>query len=88
MDFVTAAEDVIWTKEIGTISIPLANRNNIELHNVALAPGCDSNLISLSQLQETGIIYHNDLIAIKLIKQGKVIAQVKKTRNLFMFDLV
>lgn len=55
IDLVTAAGEVIRTEEVGTVSIPLANGTTIELHNVALAPGCDSNLISLGQLRESGI---------------------------------
>ncbi len=50
IDFVTAAGQVIRTEEIGNVSIALADGNNIELKNVVLAPGCDSNLILLGQL--------------------------------------
>ncbi len=87
IDFVTAAGQVIRTEEIGTVSIPLANGNSIELHNVALAPGCNSNLISLGQLRETGITYHDNPAAMTLMQQGKVIALAKRTRNLFTLDL-
>lgn len=45
-----AAEQIIWTEEIDTISISLANDNNIKPHNIALALGYNSNLISLGQL--------------------------------------
>lgn len=82
-----AKRQVIHTENIGTFCIPLVNGNNIKLHNVALAPGCDSNLISLSQLQETGITYHDNSKAMTLIKKRKVIAQAKRTHNLFTFNL-
>ena len=38
IDFVTAARQVIWIEEIGTILIPLTGGDNIKLHNVAYAP--------------------------------------------------
>ena len=83
IDFVTAAGQVIRTEEIGNVSIPLADGNNIELKNVALAPGCNSNLISLGQLRETGITYHDNPTAMTLMQQGRIIAHAKRTRNLF-----
>lgn len=87
IDFVTAAGQVIQTKEIGTVLIPLVGGNNIELHNVALAPGCNSNLISLRQLRESGITYYNDPAAMTLMRNGEVIARAKRDRNLFTLDL-
>ncbi len=83
----TAAGQVIRIEEIGNVSIPLADGNNIELKNVALAPGCDSNLISIGQLQETGITYHDNPTAMTLMQQRRVIARAKRTRNLFTLDL-
>ena len=82
----TAAGQVIWTEEIGIISISLADGSTIELHNVALAPGCDSNLIFLGQFQKSGITYHDKPAAMTLIKDGKVITHVKKNRNLFTLE--
>ena len=87
IDFVTAAGQVIRTEEIGTVSIPLADGSTIELHNVALAPGCDSNLISLGQLRESGITYHDNPAAMTLMKDGKVIAHARRNRNLFTLEL-
>lgn len=87
IDFVTAAGQVIRTEEIGTVVIPLVDGNNIELHNVAFAPRCDLNLISLGQLQETGITYYDNPTTMTLMRHGKVIAQAKRTRNLFTLEL-
>ena len=83
----TAAGQVIRTEEIGNVSIPLADGSTIELHNVALAPGCDSNLISLGQLRESGITYHDNPVAMTLMKDGKVIPHARKNRNLFTLKL-
>lgn len=69
------------------MSIPLANGNTIELQNVALAPDCDSNLISLGQLQESGITYHDDPSAMTQMRNGEIIALARRERNLFVLDL-
>lgn len=87
IDFVTAAGQVIRTEEIGTVSIPLSGGTAIKLHNVALAPNCDSNLISLGQLRESGIRYHDNPTAMTLMRNGKIIAHAKRERNLFTLDL-
>lgn len=87
IDFMTVAGQVIRTEKIGTVSIPLAKNNEITLQYVALAPGSDSNLISFGQLQETEIIFHDDLTVMTLMKNSKIITQVKKNRNLFTLEL-
>ncbi len=68
------------------MTIPLAN-GDIELHNIALAPEWDSNLILLGQLQETGITYYDNSATMTLMRYGKVIAYAKQTQNLFTLDL-
>ena len=87
IDFITAAGQVIRTEEIGPVSIPLVDGTTIELHNVALAPECDSNLISLSQLRESGITYHDNPSAMTLMRDDKTIAHAKRSHNLFTLDL-
>lgn len=67
INFITTIEQVIQIEEIGTISILLASSDNIKLHNVVLAPRCDSNLISLIQLEETRITYYDNPVAITLM---------------------
>lgn len=86
IDFVTAAGRVIRTEEIGTVSIPLAGGTTIELHNVALASDCDSNLISLGQLQESGITFHDNPTTMTLMRGGKIMAHAKRSHNLFTLD--
>lgn len=87
IDRVTAAGQIIRTEEIGTVSISLADGSKIELQNVVLAPGCDSNLISLGQLRETGITFHDNPTAMTLMRNGKIIAQARRNRNLFTLEL-
>lgn len=47
INFITAAGQVIQIVGISTVFIQLADGNSIKLHNVALAPGYNLNLISL-----------------------------------------
>lgn len=86
IDFVIAVGQVIRTEEIGTVFIPLAGGTTIELHNVALVPDCDSNLISLGQLQENSITFHNNPTTITLMRGGKIVVHAKRGHNLFTLD--
>ena len=86
IDFLTAAGQIIWTEEVGTVSIPLST-GRIELHNVTLAPDCNSNLISLGQLKESGITYHDNPEAMTLMRIGKINANAKREQNFFTLDL-
>lgn len=62
-----AAWQVIWIKKIGTVFLSIANSNNIKLYNITLSLGCDLNFISLGQLWEVGITYHDNPTIITLI---------------------
>lgn len=83
----TASGQFIRIKEIGIVSIPLSNDTLIEFYNVALAPNCNSNLILLGQLRESGITYYDNLIAMILMRKGKIIAQAKRNQNFSTLDL-
>lgn len=84
----TVARQVIYIKDIGIVSIPLTDSNNIELYNITIAPKYNSNLISLGHLQETGITYHNNPLVMTLMQQKKVIAYAKITQNFFTLNFV
>lgn len=86
INFVIAAGQVIRTKNISTVLILLTGRDNIKLHNVALAPSCDSNLISIRQLRRSGITYHDNFAAMTLMKNGEIIARIRRDRNLSNFN--
>lgn len=88
IDFVITADQVIRTEEIGIVKIPLLGGTLIKLYNVALAPDCNSNLISLDQLQENEIIYYDNPTSMILMKSKKIIVHVKRERNFFMLDFV
>lgn len=86
INFVTAASQVIQTEQVGTVLLPLKG-GRIDLQNVVLATKCDSNLISLGQLQENGISFYDNPISMTLMKDGEIIEQAKKSWNLFVLDL-
>lgn len=86
INFVTAAGQVIQTKQVETVSIPLKSRR-IDLQNIALASKCDFNSISLGQLRETGISFHDNPMSMALINDGEIIAHAKRSRNLFILNL-
>lgn len=71
---------------MGTVSIPLKG-GRIDLQNVALATECDSNLISLGQLRERGISFHDNPASMTLMIDGEIIAQARRSQNLFVLDL-
>ena len=86
IDFMTGAGQTIRTEQVGTVVLPLSSGKVIELRNVALARGCDSNLLSLGQLRESGITYRNDPSSMTLMKVEEIIAHAKRSRNLFILD--
>ena len=86
IDFVTTGKKIIHSEEISTVSVPLANRNSIELLDIALVQECDSNQISLGQLHETIATFHDNPSYMTLIRQGVVIAQAKRHRNFLILD--
>lgn len=73
----TIADQIFHTNEVGMVIIPLSKKKIIELHNIAFISDCNSNLISLDQLQESEITYHNKLTRIRLKKEKIVIAYAK-----------
>lgn len=57
------------------------------LLNVAYTPKCNLNLISLSQLRELGISYHNHSDSM-MLKQGKTtLKMANKEKNLFILKI-
>lgn len=87
IDFIIGVGQIIGTEEVGTLFIPLSGGTIVKIHNVALAPDCDSNLILLGQLQESGITYHDNSTLMILMRNGKVIAKAKRKWNVFIPNL-
>lgn len=87
IEFITGASQIIRTEEVGIVSIFLSDGIIVELYNLALALNCDSNLILLGQLKESGITYHDDPKSMTFMRISKVIAKAKREQNLFTLDL-
>ncbi len=87
LDFTTAGGQILRAEGIGTIAIPLSDGSSLRLRDVAYAPDCDSNLISLGQLRESDITYVDNSKAMTLMQAGHAIAHAKRDRNLFVLEL-
>lgn len=59
----------------------------MDLQNIVLATKCDSYLISLGQLQKSRISFHDKPASMTFIKDGEIIAQAKRSQNVFILDL-
>ncbi len=86
-DFTTAGGQIIQFEGVGTVHISLADGSNIELEGIALVLQCKSNLISLGQLRDNRITYHDNSSSMLLMQDGVPIAHAKRDRNLFILDL-
>ena len=56
IDFITARGQIIYTEQVGTVSIPLRN-GTIDLQNIALVTKCNSNLISSANFEKAGSLF-------------------------------
>lgn len=56
------------------------------LLNVAYAPKCDSNLISLGQLRKSGILYHDHPDSMVLKQGGSTLGIANRHKNLFIHE--
>ena len=85
-EFVTAGRDIIRSEQVETVILPLKKCSQLTLCNVAYALKCNSNLISLDQLRETGISYY-DHLEYMVLKQGEsIIGSATRRKNLFVLD--
>ena len=86
-EFVTAGGDIIRSKEVGTVHLPLqSGKTTMTLLNVAYAPKCDSNLISLGQLRDSGISYHDHPNSMVLKQGGSILGIANRHKNLFVLE--
>lgn len=69
------------------MQIALANAVSIKLKGIALVLECKSNLISLKQLRDSKIIYHNKETHMLLTQNSLPITQVRRDQNLFVQDI-
>lgn len=86
LDFTTASRQTLRAESMGIIAIPLTNKI-IRLENVAYAPECDGNLISLGQFRESNITFVDNEDNMTLTQKGRKMARARRDRNLFVLDL-
>lgn len=67
--------------------IALADGASIKLEGVALVSECKSNFISLGQLQDNRITYHDKDSSMLLMQDGVPIAHARRDQTLFILDL-
>ena len=85
-EFITVGGNIIRSSQIGTVTLLLENSSNLTLTNTAYTPECNSNLISLGQLRETDISYHNHTKCMMLKQEGKTIGLATRRKNLFILN--
>lgn len=85
--FVTADRDSIRSKKMAIIKLTLLNQLDMILSNIAFAPRCNFNLISLSQLREIRILYYDYPKSIILKKAEIIIGSIQRKKNLFILNL-
>ena len=85
-EFITAGGNIIRSSQIGTITLLLENSSKLTLTNVVYTPEYDSKLISLGQLRETGISYHDHAECMVLKQEGKTIGLAIRRKNLFILN--
>ena len=78
LDFTTAGGQVLRTKRIEKVAIPLVDGISIELHDVAYTPDCNANLIFLSQLHDNNIQYIDILKAMTLIQSERPVTSARR----------
>ena len=64
----------------------MQRKKTMALLNFAYAPKCDSNLISLGQLHESRILYHDQSDFIIFTKEGSILKVANRHKNLFVLE--
>lgn len=84
--FIIVGGNIIRLSWVGSVTLFLENFSNLTFINVGYAPKCDSNLIPLKQLRETGISYYDYTKCMMLKQKGKIIRLVTRRKNLFILN--
>lgn len=84
--FITAKSEIIRSQEVDIVYFPLQTDITITLLNVAYTPKCDSNLISLDQLRESGILYYDHSNSMILKQRESILGVASRKKNLFVFE--
>lgn len=84
-EFIIAGSNVIKSQKVGTVHLLLLSEIMILLI-VAYTPKCDSNLISLSQLHKSKILYHNYPNSMIFKQRGSTIGVARRYKNVFILE--
>ena len=84
--FVKAGREIIRSYKMDTILLSTCNGTTITVNNITYIPRYNFNLISLGQLREVGIIYHDNSKQMMLKQRGNIIESRNRFKNLFILD--
>lgn len=85
--FVITCENIIKSKQVGIIIFPLKNSSELIFFNIIYILKHDTNLISLGQLWQIGILYYKYSKYIVSKQMEKIIELAIKRKNLFIFNI-
>ncbi|ERF73240.1 hypothetical protein EPUS_08791 [Endocarpon pusillum Z07020] len=83
--FTTANAGTIIAKQVGTVRIETED-GYVDINDVAYAPACTSNLLSLSQLKSNGVKYVDMDDYMALVVNEEIVACVTLKDNLFVLN--
>lgn len=86
-NFITARSKIISSQKVDKIHFFLQTSIIITLLNIAYTPKCNSNLISLGQLQKLGIWYYNHFDSIISKQEWSTLGMTSNEKHLFVLKI-
>ena len=78
---------MISAVEKGVVEICIKTET-VQIKDVTLILQATTNLILLRQLQQSGIIYHNEDIKMTLKKKGRTVVSAQQIDNLYILNII
>ena len=85
--FETVSGNIVSAVEKGVVKI-CTKTETVQIKDVTLVLQATTNLISLRQLQQSGITYHNEDTKMTLKKEGRTVASVQQIGNLYILNII
>ncbi|SLM34672.1 Zinc finger, CCHC-type [Lasallia pustulata] len=85
--FETASGNMVSAVGKGVVEI-CTRTGTVQIKDVALIPQATTNLISLGQLQQSGISYHDEGTKMTLKKKDRTVASAQRIGNLYILDII
>ena len=85
--FKTVSGNMVSAVGKGVVEIHMKT-GTVQIKDVALVLQATTNLISLGQLQQSGITYHNEDTKMTLKKEGRTVASAQRIGNLYILDII